>query len=79
MRGPEDERESGYDSIDPLRDETVTELSASPLIMRHGENRCNMGYENVRRSCSGDGGREKSETSTKPSRAGVLHFPFLFF
>lgn len=71
MRGPEDERESGYDSIDPLRDETVTELSASPLIMRHGEN--------VRRSCSGDGGREKSETSTKPSRAGVLHFPFLFF
>lgn len=41
--GSEDERESGYDSIDPLRDENVTELSASALIMGDGANRCNMG------------------------------------
>lgn len=49
-RGSEDERESGYDSIDPLRDANATELSASTLIMRDGANRCNMGYENARRS-----------------------------
>ena len=48
--GPEDERESGYDSIDPLRDGNATELSASALIMRDGANRCNMGYENARKS-----------------------------
>lgn len=58
-RGSEDERESGCDSVDPLRDANMTELSASALIMRDGANRCNMGYENARESWSGDGGRER--------------------
>lgn len=83
MGGPEDERESGYDSIDPLRDETVTELSASTLIMRHGENRCNMGYENVRRSCSEDGDRRwyreiRNQHKAKQSGSAALSFSFLF-
>lgn len=39
--GSEDERESGYDSIDPLRDVNATELR------RDGANRCNMGDGNA--------------------------------
>lgn len=57
--GSEDERESSYDSIDPLRDVNATELRATTLIMRDGANRCNMGYENARKSSSGDGGKER--------------------
>lgn len=47
--GSEDERESGYDSIDPLRDENVTELSASALIMGDGAIAAIWGYENARK------------------------------
>lgn len=70
--GSEDERESGYDSIDPLRDVNTTELSASTLIMRDGANRCNMGYENVRKSWSGDGEKEWERKEREKVKRGRI-------
>lgn len=77
-----DERESGYDSIDPLRDVNATELSVSALIRRDGANQCNTGEERegekvVERghvAAQGPRGRECGRGEwVKAEREGVLH------
>ena len=68
MGGSEDERESDYDSIDPLRDANATELNASTLIIRAGANRCNIGYRNVREGLSGRWQRERGLTTVQVPR-----------
>lgn len=73
--GSGDERESGYDSINPLRDVNATELRAHTLIMRAGANRCNMGYENVRIRESGDEGKEQDKERERGKVVERGHIP----